>query len=150
MVAPLEPKRFRVISNTGDALAALPLKLNVTNIRRAGSFEISIRQAAEYSAGRVFLVGDDAHCHSPVGGRGMNLGIADSAELARRMAEGGLEGYGEARHKVGERTIAGSEAARKIMTSRNPVTRFLVLAVLKTASIMPALQRLFARKILYG
>jgi len=150
VVAPLAPKRFRVVSNTEDALAALPLKLNVTNIRRAGEFTISIRQAAQYGVGRVFLVGDAAHCHSPVGGRGMNLGIADGAELARRMVEGGLEGYGEARHKVGKETIAGSEALRKVMTSRNPVTRFLVLAVLRTASFMPALQRQFAKKILYG
>ena len=150
VVAPLEPKRFRVISNTEDALAALPLKLNVTNIRRAGEFKISIRQAAQYGVGRVFLVGDAAHCHSPVGGRGMNLGIADGAELARRMVEGGLEGYGEARHKVGKDIIAGSEAVRKVMTSRNPVVRFFVLGVLQTASFMPALQRQFAKKILYG
>ncbi len=150
VVVPLEPKRFRVVSNTKDALAALPLKLNVTKIRRAGEFKISIRQAARYGVGRVYLVGDAAHSHSPVGGRGMNLGIADGAELARRMAEGGLEGYGEARHKVGKETIAGSEAARKVMTSRNPVTRFLVLAVLRTASFNPALQRQFAKKILYG
>ena len=150
VVVPLEPERFRVVSNTGDALAALPLKLNVTNIRRAGQFKISIRQAAQYGVGRVFLVGDAAHCHSPVGGRGMNLGIADGAELARRMVEGGLEGYGEARHQVGKETIALSEAARKLMTSRNPLTRFLVLTVFRTASFTPALQRQFAKKILYG
>ncbi len=150
VVAPLEPKRFRVISNTEDALAALPLNLNVTNIRRAGAFNISIRQAAEYGAGRVFLVGDAAHCHSPVGGRGMNLGIADGAELARRMVEGGLEGYGEARHKVGREIIAGSEAVRKVMTSGNPVTRLLVRIVLQTSSWMRGLKRQFAMKILYG
>jgi 2-polyprenyl-6-methoxyphenol hydroxylase-like FAD-dependent oxidoreductase len=150
VVAPLEHKRFRVISNTGDALAALPLKMNVTNIRRAGQFKISIRQVARYNVGRVFLVGDAAHCHSPVGGRGMNLGIADGAELARRMVEGELDGYGEARHKVGKQVIAGSEAVRKVMTSRNPAARFLVHAVLQTASVMPALQRVFAKKILYG
>ena len=150
VAAPLEPTRFRVISNTEDALAALPLKLNVTNIRRAGEFKISIRQVAQYSVGRVFLVGDAAHCHSPVGGRGMNLGIADGAELARRMVEGRLEGYGETRHKVGKEIIAGSEAIRKVMTSPNPVTSFLVRAVLRTASFMPTLQRQLAKRILYG
>ena len=150
VVVPLERKRFRVISNTGDALAALPLKMNVTNIRRAGQFKISIRQVAQYNVGRVFLVGDAAHCHSPVGGRGMNLGIADGAELARRMVEDELDGYGEARHKVGKQVIAGSEAIRKVMTSRNPVTRLLVLSVLRSASFVPALQRLFAKKILFG
>jgi 2-polyprenyl-6-methoxyphenol hydroxylase-like FAD-dependent oxidoreductase len=150
VVVPLEHNRFRVISNTGDALAALPLKMNVTNIRRAGQFEISIRQVGQYSVGRVFLAGDAAHCHSPVGGRGMNLGIADGAELARRMVEGELDGYDEARHKAGKQAIAGSEAVRKVMTSRNPATRFLVHAVLQTASFMPSLQRVFAKKILYG
>ncbi len=150
VVAPLGPQRFRVIANSEDALAAVPLKLNVTNVRRAGAFKISVRQATQYSVGRAFLVGDAAHCHSPVGGRGMNLGIADGAELARRMVEGELEGYGAARHKVGQEIIAGSEAVRNVMTSRNPVTRFFVLAVLRTASFMPALQRQFAKKILFG
>ncbi len=91
---------------------------------------------AQYGVGRVFLVGNAAHCHSPVGGRGMNLGIADGTDLARRMVEDGLEDYGEARHKLGKEIIAGSEAVRKVITSRSPVTRFLVLAVLRTASFM--------------
>ncbi len=46
--------------------------------------------------------------------------------------------------------IAGSEAVRKAITSRNPLTRFLVLAVLRSASFVPMLQRQFAKKILYG
>ncbi len=150
VVAPLEPTRFRVVSNTEDALAALPLKLNVTNIRRSGTFTISIRQAAQYGVGRVFLVGDAAHCHSPVGGRGMNLGIGDGAELARRMIEGNLEGYGEVRHKVGKDTIAMSENLRKIMTSRNPVIRASVATFLRTASFLPVIQRRIAQQFLYG
>ena len=150
VLAPHEAARFRVISNTPDALAALPLQLNVTKIRREGQFKISVRQAAQYRVGRVFLVCDAAHCHSPVGGRGMNLGIADGAELARCLVEGELEAYGPVRHKVGRKIIAGSEALRKVVTSRNPITRFLVMALLRIAAILPPLQRLFARKILYG
>ena len=70
--------------------------------------------------------------------------------VARRMVEGGLEGLGEVRHQVGKEIVAGSEAIRKVITPRNPVTRVLVLAVLRTASFMPALQRQFTKKILYG
>ncbi len=70
--------------------------------------------------------------------------------VARRMVEGGLEGLGEARHQVGKEIIAGSEAVRKAITSRNPLTRFLVLAVLRSASFVPMLQRQFSKKILYG
>ncbi|GAA1937654.1 4-hydroxybenzoate 3-monooxygenase [Kitasatospora viridis] len=53
--------------------------------------------------GRLFLLGDAAHIISPAGGKGMNLAIADAAELARRLLahyagrEGELAGYSAAR-----------------------------------------------------
>ncbi len=150
VVAPLEPERFRIISNTDDALSDLPLDMNITDIRREGQFQISIRQVKEYSAGRVFLAGDAAHCHSPVGGRGMNLGIADGVELAQRMTDGTLEGYSASRHKDGARTIALSERARKIMTSANPIVRTGVLLGLKAVSAVPKLQQRMANTFLYG
>ncbi len=68
------------------------------------------------------------------------IGRTFPAQPARPMVEGGSEGYGEARQKAGKEIIAGSEAVRKVMIPRHPVTRFLVLAVLRTASFMPALQ----------
>ncbi len=72
IVVPLEATRFRVISNSPDALAALPVPMRVRRVRRAEKFRISVRQVDRYQVGRVFLAGDAAHCHSPVGGRGMN------------------------------------------------------------------------------
>ncbi len=150
VVAPLEANRFRVVSNTEDALATLPLKLNTTNIRREGQFTISVRQVAEYGRDRVFLAGDAAHCHSPAGGRGMNLGIADAAELAERLVAGTLSGYSASRHVDGARTVSGSERVRRLVTSPNAMTRTVVFAGLKVVSAAPALQRRMAQQILYG
>lgn len=148
VVAPLEATRYRVISNTEDALATLPLDLNVIRIRREGKFNISIRQVEDYAKGRVFLAGDAAHCHSPVGGRGMNLGIADAADLAARMAEGTFEGYSAARHADGAQTIALSEQGRRLLTSSNPLNRPLLSAALKLLARVPALQRRLAETFL--
>lgn len=151
LIAPLGGKRFRVVSNTEDALAALPLEINVTNIRREGQFSISLRLAKDFSKGRVFLAGDAAHTHSPAGGRGMNLGIADSADLAARLAgDGDPTRYSDDRLAEDKRMIAGSEQIRKAMTSSNVAVRAMVLAGLKLVSVTPPLQRLFASRFLYG
>jgi 2-polyprenyl-6-methoxyphenol hydroxylase-like FAD-dependent oxidoreductase len=48
-------------------------------------FRIHHRLASTYRAGRVFLAGDAAHIHSPVGGQGMNTGIQDAYNLAWKL-----------------------------------------------------------------
>ncbi len=150
VVVPLEPDRYRVVSNTSDALATLPLELRVTNVRRVGQFEISVRQAQSYSAGRVYLAGDAAHCHSPVGGRGMNLGIADAAELAERLVAGTLSGYRASRHAAGARVIRDSERARRFIAASGFVTGSLARFALGVARRSGALKRAVARAALAG
>jgi 2-polyprenyl-6-methoxyphenol hydroxylase-like FAD-dependent oxidoreductase len=49
-------------------------------------FRLHHRQAARYRAGRIFLVGDAAHIHSPVGAQGMNTGIQDAWNLGWKLA----------------------------------------------------------------
>ncbi|KAJ7232964.1 FAD binding domain-containing protein [Mycena haematopus] len=46
----------------------------------------NIRMTEKLSSGRVFLVGDAAHCHSPLGGQGTNTGVQDSFNLAWKLA----------------------------------------------------------------
>lgn len=150
VVAQIGANRYRVISDTGDALETLALPLDVNQIHRQGTFGISVRQVEKYQVGRVFLTGDAAHCHSPVGGRGMNLGIADSADLARRLADGDPSGYGPARHPVGKTVIAASESARKIITSGKWSRRMLFRLGLAAVRLLPPLRRRTARVVLRG
>ena len=149
VVVPLEAERYRVIANRPDALQALPLAMTLRDVRREGQFTISIRQVENYAKGRVFLAGDAAHCHSPAGGRGMNLGIADAADLAWRLAEGGLENYSAARHGEGKRTIAFSERARRQLTAASPARRAVMFGAMKLVSWLPPLQRRAAAAVLY-
>jgi p-hydroxybenzoate 3-monooxygenase len=46
--------------------------------------ESHVHEPMQY--GRVFLVGDAAHIITPSGGKGMNLAIADAAELDKALA----------------------------------------------------------------
>ena len=150
VVVPLEAERFRVISNTEDALATLPLPMNIMTKHREGRFNISIRQVTHYGLGRVFLAGDAAHCHSPVGGRGMNLGISDAAELVSRIATKCLSEYSVSRHQIGVNTIATSERARRLLTSKNSLTRLVTITACHSINLLPFMQRSFARVFLDG
>jgi 2-polyprenyl-6-methoxyphenol hydroxylase-like FAD-dependent oxidoreductase len=49
-------------------------------------FRLHHRQIAHYRSGRVFLAGDAAHIHSPVGAQGMNTGIQDAWNLGWKLA----------------------------------------------------------------
>jgi 2-polyprenyl-6-methoxyphenol hydroxylase-like FAD-dependent oxidoreductase len=67
--------------------------------------------AERYGEGRVFICGDACHLTSPTGGLGMNTGIADSIDLAWKLAAmldgwGGaalLDSYGIERKPIAER-----------------------------------------------
>lgn len=150
VVVPLEAHRFRVISSTPDAVKTLPVPITVTETRRSGTFNIAIRQAPHYSKGRVHLAGDAAHCHSPVGGRGMNLGLADAAELAERMATDTLDGYSSSRRKAGRHVIQFSENGRKRASSTVPLTRSISFTMFWIAGVVPPLGRALARRFISG
>ena len=49
-------------------------------------FRLHHRQIEHYRKGRVFLAGDAAHIHSPVGAQGMNTGIQDAWNLGWKLA----------------------------------------------------------------
>jgi 2-polyprenyl-6-methoxyphenol hydroxylase-like FAD-dependent oxidoreductase len=49
-------------------------------------FRLHHRQTGQYRKGAVFLAGDAAHIHSPVGAQGMNTGIQDAWNLGWKLA----------------------------------------------------------------
>src|SRR5262249_10886316 len=70
-----------------QSLAAklLPEPAVLSDVRWSSIFRISMRLAAHYRRGNVFIAGDAAHIHPPTGGQGMNTGIQDAYNLAWKM-----------------------------------------------------------------
>lgn len=103
--------------------------VTVQNPLWLANFHINSRLADKYQSGRVFLAGDAAHIHSPVGGQGMNTGIQDAVNLAWKFAfvqkygakESLLETYEIERKAVGERLLKLTERASSIVTLHNPI-----------------------------
>jgi 2-polyprenyl-6-methoxyphenol hydroxylase-like FAD-dependent oxidoreductase len=143
---PMEAGRLRITSNTLDVISTLPVKINVSEINHQGNFHIKIRQASTYNVGRIFLAGDAAHAHSPVDGRGLNLGVADAAEFAQRMLDGTLADYNASRHEKGAYVLKMSELARGSTTCRRWRPRTLVYLVLKLIHFVPMVNRYATQK----
>lgn len=147
---PLNESRIRIVANFENALESLPKEIQVNEIYRQGTFDISVRQVNTYKKGNILLAGDAAHCHSPVGGRGMNLGIADAVCLARCIASDNVTAYSTQRHPAGSATIASSERARKLLSSRQPLIRGALHSTLKLTGKCSLLQRRLVDQFLYA
>jgi 2-polyprenyl-6-methoxyphenol hydroxylase-like FAD-dependent oxidoreductase len=105
---------LRRISNTDVTLSTLHIATTWTD--RA-------RQATTYRNGRVFLAGDAAHIHAPLGGQGLNLGLGDAMNLGWKLAatiheqepEDLLDSYQTERHPIGAKVLDWSRAQAAIM-----------------------------------
>ncbi len=148
-IIPLGGIRLRLISNTENVLSTLPLDIHITKVHREGQFNILLSHVKQYHKDRVYLAGDAAHSQSPAGGRGMNLGIADAADLAKRLVEGGLESYDCDRQAEGKLVMDGAEQIRRTFVSAQ-IKRGLIYLFLKIVSKVPFLQRKLSSKFLYG
>jgi hypothetical protein len=81
------------------------------------------RQAAAYRDRRIFLAGDAAHVHSPVGGQGLNTGVQDAVNLGWKLAqvvhqtapESVLDTYHAERHPVAARVLRNTMAQVALM-----------------------------------
>lgn len=139
------------------------VRATVSDAKWVSLYRLHHRMAERFRVGNVFLAGDAAHIHSPIGGQGMNTGIQDAYNLAWKLAlvlRAGatpalLDTYNEerlanARHLVGSTdrffdVMAGDSWSMvqlrrhvlpgfvKLMTSFNPVREIMFPAMAETA-----------------
>lgn len=60
--------------------------IRIQSVSWASAFTMNARLADRYRAGRVFLVGDAAHIHPPMGGQGLNTSVQDAYNLGWKLA----------------------------------------------------------------
>ncbi|MBN9149905.1 MAG: FAD-dependent monooxygenase [Micrococcales bacterium] len=144
-----EPRRWRIIAHVNRA-AADPRTVDATYLddvirQRSGlefgshdvtwtsQFDLSHGVADRFRKGRVFLAGDAAHIHSPVGGQGLNTGVQDAHNLMWKIAlahdsttsaaQQHLDSYESERRGTALPMVNGVARVTALITARRPLVR---------------------------
>lgn len=127
--ANLITKRPATVADVQASLQnASSTKATLSDVQWVTRYRIHHRSVERMRIGRVFVAGDAAHIHSPVGGQGMNTGLQDAANLAWKLAsvikDGAgddlLETYNSERHPVAVKLLNFTDRMFVIAASRNP------------------------------
>ena len=121
--------------------------VGVVDVGWLSRFHCDERQVTQYRHGRVFLAGDAAHVHSPMGGQGMNTGIQDAANLAWKLDAvlGGaddavLQTYHAERHPIGRRVLLQSGMMARGVTLHPRFARGVRNLLARNLLRMPAIR----------
>jgi len=101
-------------------------KLSLSDALWTSRYHIHHRGVRHYRQGRVFLAGDSAHIHSPVGAQGMNTGLQDAANLAWKLTlalrgdlpANLLDTYHQERWPVGQKIIKFTDRIFSLIISQ--------------------------------
>ncbi|MGF9564495.1 FAD-dependent monooxygenase [Neorhizobium sp. JUb45] len=107
--------------------------IEMQNPSRLLSYKMHKRVAARFRVGRIFLVGDAAHVHSPAGGQGMNTGMHDAVNLCWKLAlvlAGGaddslLDTYETERRTFAQAIVTATDQAMTKVMSRSLGNRLM-------------------------
>ena len=129
------------------------LHLTITKARWISVYRTHHRMSERFRVGRVFLVGDAAHIHSPAGGQGMNTGIGDAYNLAWKLAlviTGKanvrlLDSYEAERMPFARSILNGSDMGFALQEMSQPVVQWFKMRglplLLRLVTSVPALRR---------
>lgn len=118
---------------------------DVKRVNWFSTYRVHHRVAEHFRDGRVFLLGDAAHIHSPVGGQGMNTGIGDAVNLGWKLAAvlrgrapaDILDTFEPERIAFAQRLVATTDQAFTAVTSTGDLARLVRLHIVPY--LMPAL-----------
>ena len=133
------------------------IDLQVRSMGWNSRFALTSGVCATLRCKRVFLLGDAAHVHSPVGGQGLNTGVQDAHNLVWKLAladrpelpsaqrEPLLDSYARERHAVAEGMVRATERMTRLLTGRQRLVfaalRRIAPIALRTDRVMDKLGR---------
>ena len=133
-----------------SASAIEHMKVKIRKVNWFSTYHVHHRVADRFRQGRVFLLGDAAHIHSPAGGQGMNTGIGDAINLAWKLrsvladhaSDALLNTYEAERRAFARKLVATTDRGFTLATAESRTAAFVRLRLVPI--IVPVLFRLQA------
>jgi 2-polyprenyl-6-methoxyphenol hydroxylase-like FAD-dependent oxidoreductase len=164
VVAPLPGGRFRLVATLEnaperpgirdmqallDARGSTRDRAHVSCVHWSSRFHLHHRVADRYRQGRLFLVGDAAHAHSPAGGQGMNTGLVDACVLGQLLADvllgrrpvAALDEYERLRRPAAEQVLGLAGRLTGMATVHGRARRLLRNMLLRLLGTLPPVRR---------
>ncbi|HEY2426015.1 MAG TPA: FAD-dependent monooxygenase [Pseudolabrys sp.] len=132
------------------------MKIDVRNLNWFSTYRVHHRVTEHFRKGRVFLLGDAAHIHSPAGGQGMNTGIGDAINLAWKLKavlagqapDAILDTYETERRAFAQKLVATTDRGFTLATAEGRMADFIRTRIIPV--VVPALFKFeAARKYMY-
>ncbi len=169
-IFPIEGDRYRLMGSLNestdtnsidDALIREVVKkrsygiFSLKSINWSSHFWIHSKAVNAMREGRIFIAGDAAHVHSPVGGQGMNTGLQDVHNLAWKLAlviKGSakdtlLESYNAERLPVVKGIVAVTDRLSRMMLSKNPLLKGVRFLAMKTIPRIAFLRKKLSQRL---
>ena len=168
-LVPLPGNRFRIIATVSDATAAPSMedlqrlldergpqvqKARIRSMAWSSHYQVQHRVASSLRNGRLIVLGDAAHVHSPAGGQGMNTGIQDAVSLANVLHgvlgngdEAALEEWEKKRLEIARSVVRTTDLMTRAATPDSPLAKLLRNALMGVVDHVPALQHRIAEQL---
>ncbi|PSH61549.1 FAD-dependent oxidoreductase [Phyllobacterium sophorae] len=109
------------------------MKVQIRKVNWFSTYHVHHRVTAHFRKGRIFLLGDAAHIHSPAGGQGMNTGIGDAINLAWKLkavlagqaSTALLDTYETERRAFAQKLVATTDKAFTLATAQGRAADFI-------------------------
>jgi 2-polyprenyl-6-methoxyphenol hydroxylase-like FAD-dependent oxidoreductase len=120
------------------------------------TFRVHRRVADAMYCGNVVLAGDAVHAHSPVGGQGMNTGLADAWSLASALsvsltggsAQNALRQYQRRRLRIAHKVVRTTDVLMHALVNPHPVVAGIRKRFTPAIIGLPIVQRRALRSLL--
>jgi 2-polyprenyl-6-methoxyphenol hydroxylase-like FAD-dependent oxidoreductase len=138
---------WRVIANQPEPLSRLVQAEVAGPAVWTSSFHIAHRINKSFRVGGVYFAGDAAHIHSPLGARGMNLGLEDAWVFAQLERTGRLDQYDRFRRSLDGQVVRRVEFLSRMAAGETWFFRLVRSVVLPTALTVRFARTLFMRTV---